>query len=159
MTKKEKAEQILERYNESEAIGRKVYWVKASCLFQWKRDNSYEMLFDGAGTWNEFLGNLGVAPSSAGQKIKNWEFFIVRHGYKVAELEDKDTSCLYYVAKTDISNKAKVQALVNKIGKVSRSEFIDVLSGKEKCDHSETAEVNEEIEKCLKCGKKLSQHF
>ena len=158
MTNQEKAKSLLERYNESDKTGQKIYWVKASCLYQWQRDDLWQYLFHGAGTWSEFLSKLKVATSSAQQKIKNYRFFVVKHNFKVSQLEDYDSSSLYCIAQNaEEKTKEQVMTLIGKSNDMTRDEFIAYVKGVEPCPHIETVEISETVEKCLTCKKKIHQ--
>lgn len=156
MTKEDRAKNVLTIYQQADKDSFRVYWTKAKCLSLFRSEELWKLLFDGEGTWGEFCDQLRVPISSAQQKIAVWQFYIDKLKFTVEELLEKDTSCLYALARVQPdAPKATIKGFIDLISTVPRSEFLESLKGK--CPHSKTKEVKVVREVCLKCKRKVKE--
>lgn len=159
MTKKiptPKAREVYDKLMSIHSAGESVYWTKAELYLKLKTDRLYRLVFGvDDQSWASFCAEIGVPVSSADQKIKNYEFFVVTRGLTREELAGADTSCLYYITRyKPEATKEEVLDWINTIKVVSRGDFIQMIKGNDECMHNTLEQVVKS--KCTVCGRTMN---
>ena len=150
-----KAQEIYKKLEELNVYKNNIYWKQAEFLYQLKKDNLYRFVFgEETQSWSSFLSEIKIPLSSADQKVCNWDFFIKKHSLSPSNMQDIDTSCLYYItAYSKDKDTETIKEQVDCIKHMSRGDFIATIKGID-CLHD--GEILEDKNfKCKKCGRKL----
>ena len=147
------AREIMEKLKALDKVNAALYWHKAALIYRLK--NKWKFAYgDDGGTWGNFCVNeLKMAKSSADQKSVAHAFFVVKHGFKIADLQQYDGYCLYHIAeRAKDATKRDVEGLMEQSLNQSRKDFIADISGKD-CGHEHVHVEQEKLQVCDACDK------
>lgn len=152
------ARKLYEALEEINRVRNHFYWQQAELLYKLRSGNLYKLVFGEQGnqSWSSFLTEIGVPPSTASQKLTNYQFFIVKHGFTVDQLTGADTSSLYHLAQyRPDSDEAGVRELVTQLQEksVTRGDFIAMMKGND-CAHPKEP-VRQTVFTCPDCHRKV----
>lgn len=157
-----KAEQAKDIFNDVllENLTRSAsYWLLAEKLYKLKKGNLYKFVFgDSVTSWRAFLSEANIPVSTADQRVRNYEYYIVNKGIDVQELIDLDVSCLYRLIGKLESEEATEQQVVEWLDRVrhlSRSDFLKELRGEDCIHEGQPVEIT--VLKCGSCGSKMRE--
>jgi hypothetical protein len=154
-----KAGKLFKEYTEAGLVGDSIFWTKARAIYTLKKDNLYKFVSgDKDQSWASFCSENGIAYSSADQKVKSWEFYILKHKFTPRELLGYDTALLYYISRLKATeSKSEVIEWMDKSKLMGRGDFLQDIKGKVECMHEpeDVIEVTEKV--CGKCGRKLGK--
>lgn len=151
-----KAKEVFDGVKALSAVRDSIYWKQAESLYTLKKDNLFRFVFGSDDqSWSSFLSEVQMPLSSADQKVRTWDFYIVRHGFTLEELSGVDTSSLYTIATNKpMATKEEITALIGDAKVLGRGDFLAQLKGVD-CIHPDT--VEESHHRCKVCKRKLSR--
>ena len=126
----EKARLAYKAVKSLEDFNRGIYWHRAEALWKLKKDDLYQYVFgdDGLNSWKAFCQGANIVPATASEKVKNYEFYIVKLGFSIKELTGLDGGCLYYLhRKYPEMERKEVEGWIVKLKSLSRNDFMEEI--------------------------------
>lgn len=156
ITKRAKvAREIITKLQQLDKVNAQIYWHRAAEIYKLKNNNLWKFVYgDDGGNWHTFCMNELKTPyPSADQKAAVYSFFVRKHGFTINQLQDYDTTALYYITmQKEDETKDEVKDWMQKSQNMLRKDFVAEIRGKD-CGHEEVHIEQEKLQVCDKCDK------
>lgn len=138
------AREVYEQYKKADQEDNVRYWKKALFVYLFRKNDLYRYLHGGTEgykkkskgkeidySWGKFCDEIGISRTAADQRVMNWEFYIIKHGFDVEELLDYDTQSLYYLSRYRSGEpKSEIKKQLKVISATTRAAFVDSIRPK-----------------------------